>query len=134
MSANIAIEELENLKRKILQENLSKEIFEKLESLDSAIGILKGERRTSAHPNQSSVVSSPLNSTHKIVVNAVAELINQKQRSVKTSEILNYLEEKQITLGNAESKSAALASILYHEKKRPDGKIKKVRRGVYGLK
>lgn len=133
MNANIAIEELEKVRRKILEDNLPKEIMERLESIETAISTLKNGQQVSPRPLESDKPPS-FNSIHKVVVNAIVELIHQKQRHVKTSEIYEYLEQKQIILAEPENRSKALASILYQENKRPDGRIKWIQRGVYGLK
>jgi hypothetical protein len=132
MKHDIAVEELENAKRKILRENLKPDVLDKLESIEKAINILKGRDTSSSRGEMPSM--PPASSLQGLVVNAVVELIHKTGRQVRNEEILAYLDEKQITLGKAKNKNGALASILYQENKRTDGKIKQVSRGVYYIK
>lgn len=133
MAQNIAVNELENARKKILREHLKKEVLEQLESIEKAIALLKSQQDVSASisPNSSAL---PATSLQALVVNAVVELIHRAGRPVRNEEILAFLDEKQITLGDAKNKNGALAGILFQENKRKDGKIKRVTRGTYHLK
>ena len=123
MKENIAITELENAKRRILQANLKKEVLEELESIEKAINVLKGQSGSSPTIHALHAPLPPASSMQGLVINAIIELIHMKGRQVSNGEILSYLEEKQISLGKMKNKAAAL-----------DGKIKQVERGKYYLK
>lgn len=68
------------------------------------------------------------------IVDAVAELIHKTGRPVKNSEILEYLKEKQLPLGNSKNPERMLAAILSNETKKKDARLKKAARGYYEIR
>lgn len=135
MKENIAIKELENAKRKILQTHLKKEMLEEFDSIERAINILRGQQESAPLVSQApGGPTPPASSLQGLVINAVVDLIHKRGRQVSNDEIINYLEEKQISLGSSKNKRGALASMLFKESNKSDGKIKQVERGKYYLK
>ncbi|MGD8306638.1 MAG: hypothetical protein PVF17_08290 [Ignavibacteria bacterium] len=68
------------------------------------------------------------------VVDSIIELIHNKSRQVSSKEILDYLEEKGVSLGDTKNKPATLAAILSQEVKKKGARLKKVARGVFDIK
>lgn len=132
---NIALQELEKLKRKILQDHLDADTLAQFESIEKAINFLSGQQVL--QPAVAPVADAPTlngNSIQSLVVNYTLDLIRKQGRQVKNEEILAYLDEKQVNLGSSKDRRTALASILFSEVSKKDGKLKRVARGVYYIK
>jgi hypothetical protein len=69
------------------------------------------------------------------VVDAAIELIHKLGRPVKNSEIMEFVKEKQLTLGDATDEGRTLAAILSQEtrKKKNAARLKKAARGYYEI-
>lgn len=68
------------------------------------------------------------------VVDAIIEFIHKTGRQVNSKEILDYLEQKGISLGNTKNKQASLAAILSAEIQKKSARLRKVARGVFDIK
>ncbi|MGA2624796.1 MAG: hypothetical protein ABSF91_13130 [Bacteroidota bacterium] len=68
------------------------------------------------------------------IIDATVELIHKLGRPVKNSEILEYVKEKQLTLGNADKPDRMLSAILANETKKKDARIKSAARGYWEIK
>ena len=68
------------------------------------------------------------------VVDSIIELIHAKGRQVSSKEILVYLEQKGVSLGDTKNKPASLAAILSAEMQKKSVRLRKVARGVFDLK
>jgi hypothetical protein len=73
-------------------------------------------------------------STGGRVVDAVIELIHRNGRPVKNSEIMEYLKEKDVPLGNTDNPERMLSAILSNECKKKEGRLKKAARGYYEIR
>jgi hypothetical protein len=116
--------------------NLLKELDAKRDALLKTLEMLEADSTDGFVPaisSQNKPTSSPY-SVQGRVVNATIELIHKLGRQVSNSEILNQLNEKSISLGEAKDKGAALASILYQEVSKKSGRLKRVARGIYDLR
>jgi hypothetical protein len=68
------------------------------------------------------------------IIDAVVELIHKNGRQVTNKEIMAYIEEKQLSLGNVKNRVTGLGAILNQESKKTTGRIKQVTRGTWDLK
>jgi hypothetical protein len=68
------------------------------------------------------------------IVDATVELIHKLGRPAKSSEIMEYIKEKQLPLGNTENPTQMLAAILANETKKKDARLKKAARGYFEIK
>jgi len=68
------------------------------------------------------------------VIDAVLELIHKQGRQVTNKEILTFIEEKQLSLGNVKNKATGLGAILSQECAKKSARIRQVARGVYDRK
>ncbi|MBI1806794.1 MAG: hypothetical protein HYR76_07075 [Ignavibacteria bacterium] len=69
------------------------------------------------------------------LVDSIVELIHQKGRQVSSKEILEYINEKGVSLGDTKNKPGTLAAILSQEvAKKGTARLRKVARGVFDLK
>ncbi len=96
------------------------------------IALRKGEGVKSGHP--STVQSSGRSSVRGRIIDAVVELIHKNGRQVTNKEIMAYVEEKQLSLGNMKNRVTGLGAILGQEAKKTTARIKQVTRGVWDLK
>lgn len=53
---------------------------------------------------------------------------------MRTSEILAYVDEKKLSLGDTKNREASLAAILSQEIVKKSARLRRVERGVYDLK
>lgn len=68
------------------------------------------------------------------VVDATIELIHRNGKPVKNAEIMEYIKEKDVPLGNTENRDQMLSAILSNECKKPNGRLKKAARGYYEIR
>ena len=98
--------------------------------LQRYIALKKGESIKSA----STVPASQSSGIRGRIIDAVVELIHKNGRQVTNKEILAYVEEKQLSLGNMKNRVTGLGAILSQESKKNSARIKQVTRGVYDIK
>ncbi|MFN0156615.1 MAG: hypothetical protein ACKVRP_00920 [Bacteroidota bacterium] len=116
----------------ILEERL-RQVDEQREALAKLIAIEKGQPQimlTTATMKS----TPPLSTVSGRVVDAIIELIHTRGRQVRTEEILAYVEERQLSLGNTKNKEASLAAMLSQEIAKKSARLRRVERGVYDLK
>ena len=113
----------------VLEEKL-KQLDEQRETLLKLIAYEGGEGLVNRAP--SNITSS--SSISGRIVNAVIELIHKNGRQARTDEILAYIEEKKLSLGDTKNKEASLAAILSQEVAKKSARLRRVERGVYDLK
>jgi hypothetical protein len=68
------------------------------------------------------------------VVDAIIELIHKQGRQVSNKEILEYLDDRGISLGDTKNKPAMLAAMLSQETAKKSARLRKVARGVFDIK
>jgi hypothetical protein len=68
------------------------------------------------------------------VVDATIELIHKTDRHVTNEQVLGFVEEKKISLGNTADKVRAVGAILSQECDKKSARLKRVARGVYEIK
>jgi hypothetical protein len=68
------------------------------------------------------------------VVDATIELIHKIDRHDTNEEVLQFVEEKKISLGKTEDKAHAIGAILSQECEKKSARLKRVARGVYDIK
>jgi hypothetical protein len=68
------------------------------------------------------------------IVDAVIELIHKTGRPVRNSEIMDFIKEKQLPLGNTENPERMLSAILSNEIRKRDSRLKKAARGYYEIR
>ena len=68
------------------------------------------------------------------IVDAVIELIHKTGRQVGNKEILEYIEERGISLGDTQNKQATLAAVLSQEVAKKSARLRKVARGVFDVR
>ncbi len=110
-----------------------KEIDEEGEAIRKLIAIWKGQPISESTPTRAKILSNTF-SVRGRAVNAVIELIHKNGRQVTNDEILNFIEEKGISLGDTKDKQASLAAILSQETAKKSARLRRVARGVYDLK
>jgi hypothetical protein len=102
----------------------------------SLIAIHEGKplNSNSSRPKRKISVSS--SSISSKVIDAIIELVNIKGQPVTNKEILEYIEQKNISLGNTIDKATSLAAILSAEVRKRDGneRLLKVSRGIFDIK
>jgi hypothetical protein len=96
------------------------------------IALKKGEAVKGGHA--SAVQPSGSSSVRGRVIDAVVELIHKEGRQVTNKEIMAYIEEKQLSLGNVKNRVTGLGAILNQEWKKSTGRIKQVTRGTWDIK
>jgi hypothetical protein len=116
------------LKEKLLQ------IEEHRDALLKLIAIEEGYAPESSSDGSSQVLLVATSSISGRIVNAIVELIHQKGRQVRTDEILSWIDEKQLSLGQTKNREASLAAILSQEIVKKTARLRRVERGVYDLK
>jgi hypothetical protein len=119
---------MENTYLQTLEAKL-KQLDEQREALLKLIAFEHGEKistRTSPPVTSSSISGR--------VVSAIIELIHKNGRQVRTEEILAYIEEKKLSLGDTKNKEASLAAILSQEVTKKSARLRRVERGVYDIK
>jgi DNA replication protein DnaD len=117
----------------VLDEKL-KQVEEQREALLKLIALEKGH---STRTNQTIQTVAPLLTSSSVrgrIVDAIIEMIHARGRQVRSEEILAYIEEKQLSLGNTKNKDATLAAILSQEIAKKSARLRRVERGVYDLK
>lgn len=67
------------------------------------------------------------------IIDATIDLIHKLGRQAKNSEIMEYVKERQLTLGNTDNPDRMLAAILANEAKKKDGRIKSAARGFWDM-
>jgi hypothetical protein len=67
-------------------------------------------------------------------VDAAIELVYKIGRHVTNEEVLVFVEEKKISLGNTADKAHAIGAILSQECEKKSARLKRVARGVYDIK
>jgi len=68
------------------------------------------------------------------IIDATVELIHKLGRPVKNADIMEFVKEKQLTLGNTATPDRMLSAILSNEAKKKDGRIKSAARGYWEIK
>jgi hypothetical protein len=68
------------------------------------------------------------------IIDATIDLIHKLGRQAKNSEIMEYVKERQLPLGNTDKPERMLAAILANEAKKKDGRIKSVARGFWEIR
>jgi hypothetical protein len=96
------------------------------------IALRKGENIKAEHPTVPQ--SSGGSSVRGRIIDAAVELIHKEGRQVTNKEIMAYIEEKQLSLGNVKNRVTGLGAILNQESKKTSGRIKQVTRGVWDMK
>ena len=117
-------EKYKALEKKLQQKSVNRQ---RLEGLKVFIPRTKAEKLLSMNTS----MLNP-NTLQGQVVFGVMELIQKKKDNVSSAEILNYLELKQVDLGD--NPPAMLAAILAQEVNKKSGSLVRVARGLYGLK
>jgi len=124
MNEGITIQQLEAELKKL---DAERELLVKL------IALKKGDGAKSNIPHSSSQ-SSGNSSVRGRIIDAVVELIHNMGRQVTNKEIMAYVEEKQLSLGNMKNRATGLGAILSQEAQKTSGRIKSVTRGVWDVK
>ena len=123
------LEELEELKNNLLRQYLPENILKKFESIQVTIDLLKQEGEESEiHSISQNTEELPV---QQEVVNAVLNLIESKGRRVSSAEILQFFKENHLFVNNWEDPDRKLGAILWSENKKPSGRIKKYKRGIW---
>lgn len=111
--------------------------LKKLESqsklIAELIALRKGESIKSTGTT-ASTFNSGSSSVRGRIIDAVIELIHNSGRQVTNKEIMAYIEEKQLSLGNMKNRATGLGAILSQEAAKQSARIKQVTRGVWDLK
>jgi hypothetical protein len=97
------------------------------------IALRKGEPST-GNSLPVSISKSGSASVRGRVIDAVIELIHKVGRQVTNKEILAFIEEKQLSLGNVKNRTTGLGAILSQECAKSSARIRQVARGVYDVK
>lgn len=128
MSSTQTLQELEDLRSRLLGKHLPTAVLEKLRGIESTISLLR-ELGNGQIPQG----NAPTN--QKIVVDAALELIEMvKGRNVTNGEILDFLLEKGISIDMWKDRDSGLASILYTEHKKKHGRLRKAGRGLWNIR
>ena len=117
----------------MLQERLAK-IEEEKSTILKLLDIWGEKRGALSLPFKDEIKSSQSFSISGRIIDAVVELIHKTGRPVKNSEIMEYMKEKQLPIGNAENPERMLAAILYNETKKKDARLKKAARGYFEIR
>jgi hypothetical protein len=104
------------------------------EYLMGLISIYEGEPIENNSSSTSHKITPTSFSVAGRVVDSIIELIHSKGRQVSSKEILAYLDQKGVSLGDTKNKPASLAAILSAEMKKKSVRLKKVARGVFDIK
>lgn len=125
---------LETLKKH--KEELEKEIERLQDELNLTEEMIAGREGRPTEINEASLpkITAKSYSVTGRVVDATIELIHKVKKQVGNKEILDYLEEKGVSLGDTKNKQAMLAAILSQEVRKKSARLKKVTRGVYDIK
>ncbi len=110
------------------------ELEKERELLVQLIAIQKGEMPKEGRAVLMSTPHTGSNTIRGRVVDATIELVHKSGRNVSNEEVLNFVEEKKISLGNATDKVRAVGAILSQECDKKSAKLKRVARGVYDIK
>jgi hypothetical protein len=102
----------------------------------SLIAIHEGRPFNSNFSKSKRKTSISSSSISSIVIDAIIELVNLKGQPVSNKEILDYIEQKDISLGNTQDKATSLAAILSAEVRKQNGneRLIKVSRGIFDVK
>ncbi len=68
------------------------------------------------------------------IVDATVELIHKLGRPAKNAEIMEYIREKQLPLGNTATPDRMLAAILNNESKKSGARIRNAARGYWDVR
>lgn len=118
----------------VLKERLA-ELDKEREALSNLIALYEGEPiENNSSPQSQHRITPTSFSVAGRVVDSIIELIHTKGRQVSSKEILEYLEQKGVSLGDTKNKPASLAAILSAEMKKKSGRLRKVARGIFDLK
>jgi len=110
------------------------EIEKERELLLQLIALHKGEPSKVAKSVSFSSPGLRSNTIRGRVVDATIELIHKIDRHVTNEEVLQFVEEKKISLGNTGDKAHAIGAILSQECEKKSARLKRVARGVYDIK
>lgn len=111
------------------------ELEKERDLLTQLIALHKGQPTTESRTvSFSSPVGSQSNTIRGRVVDATIELIHKYGRNVSNEEVLKFVKEKKISLGNTEDESRAVGAILSQECEKKSARLKRVARGVYDIK
>lgn len=119
-----------------------------LEELKKRLEIIDREREAivnliavyEGNPNEDYVKNKIVKSTPTSfsvrgrVVDSIIELIHKYGRQVSNKEIMDYLDQKGVSLGDTKNKQASLAAILSAETKKKSARLRKITRGVFDIK
>lgn len=125
---------VETLKARLMELDKERELLLQLIEIRSGGGLGVGESKPEV------VFQSPVsqqkrsNTIRGRVVDATIELIHKLGRNVSNEEVLNFVEEKKISLGNTADKVRTIGAILSQECDKKSARIKRVTRGVYDIK
>lgn len=108
-----------------------RELEEEKKAIENLLGIWEGRKIAEKLPPK---VTAASYSTRGRVVDAIIELIHTLGKQVGNKEILSYLEERGISLGDTKNKQAMLAAMLSQEIRKKSARLRKIARGVYDLK
>jgi len=126
----ITLEMLESQKREL--QKMLERVQNELRLTDEMIAVRKGQSgKTFPMPPQ---ITASSYSIRGRVVDAIIELIHSVGKQVGNKEILAYLNERKISLGDTKNKQAMLAAILSQETKKKSARLRKVARGIYDIK
>lgn len=128
----ITIEMLENQKKSLQKE--MERIQKELKLTEDMIAIRKGQEVVARPGEPSKKTSATSYSIRGRVVDTTIELIHSVGKQVENKEILTYLTERGISLGDTKNKQGMLNAILSQEVKKKSARLKKVARGVYDIK
>ncbi len=127
---SITIEMLEAQKRDL--QKMLERIQNELKLTEDMIALRQGQ------PSRNIVLPPKITATSYSVrgrvVDGIIELIHSLGKQVGNKEILDYLNERKISLGDTKNKQAMLAAILSQEVKKNSARLRKVARGVYDIK
>jgi len=104
------------------------------DALDRLIAIYEGSPVPANSTPQAHRPAPTSFSVRGRVVDAIIELIHASGRQVSSKEILAYLEERGISLGDTKNKSAMLAAMLSQETTKKSARLRKIARGVFDIK
>ena len=129
MKTSWTLEDLETMKKDLLKKHLPPSVFEQLKSIDNTIDLLR-QSNSNGSFTEADLIGGP--SQQKAVIDAVLGLIDQKGHNVTNREILEYFSEKHIFVDGWKDKDSKLGAILWAEEKKDSGRVRKVKRGIWG--
>jgi len=120
-----------------LLESRLKQLDEERDTILKLIAIWKGQPQGiggSPHSPHHTKNVSTSTSIRGRVVDAVIELIGKMGRQVSNEEVLVFVKEKGLSLGDTQNEPASLAAILSQEIVKKSARLKRIARGMYDLK